>query len=152
VGELFRQYSKPWKIIAQAHIKDIWETTNRFLELLLRHLTDDDSCEKIQRHWLFPRMEDKQDLAQEKLGELLAVHEDQPMTTNTRFLKNSRAHQQQKVDKKVLQKIKNGDFKDIDEAEIALALSNPPTSQDADMDMLAAEEALDNMMVFYEVR
>ncbi|CZR52698.1 uncharacterized protein PAC_02575 [Phialocephala subalpina] len=151
VGELFRQYTKPWKKLARGHVEDVWETTIKFLELLLRHLTDDDSCEKIQRHWLLPKMEEKLSLAYEKLAELLAVHEDQPMTTNTQFLSNSKINRPQKSDNELLKMIKDGDLEDADDAEIAKLLSAWGKNDQTDMDMLAAEEAFDNMNAFYEV-
>jgi hypothetical protein len=66
-------------------------------------------------------MEEKLSLAYSKLDELLEVHKDYPMTTNSQFINNSRKTRQD--------------------------ASKP----DLDMDMVAAEEAFDNMNAYYEV-
>lgn len=96
-------------------------------------------------------MEEKLSLAYEKLAELLAVHEDQPMTTNTQFLSNSKINRPQNPDNELLKMIKDGDLEDADDAEIAKLLSASRKNDQTDMDMLAAEEAFDNMNAFYEV-
>jgi hypothetical protein len=140
VGELFREYSRPWAALARLHIKDVWEATNRFLELLLKYLTDDDTCEKILRFWLYPIMEEKLGSAYDKLDELLEVHKDHPITTNSSFIKNS---------KKPRKDMQPGQKVNIEEITNILSTMSPEAN--LDMDMVAAEEAFDNMNAFYEV-
>lgn len=135
------------------HIKNVWETTNRFLELLLRHLTDEDISDNIFRFWLHPIMEEKLDLAYSKLEELLEVHKDFPMTTNSHFINNSRRPRQD-ASKPNLESLKSsisryGQNMSID--ELTLMLSTMNAKSDLDMDMVAAEEAFDNMNAYYEV-
>jgi hypothetical protein len=66
-------------------------------------------------------MEEKMSLAYSKLDELLEVHKDYPMTTNSQFINNSRRPRQD------------------------------ASKLDLDMDMVAAGEAFDNMNAYYEV-
>lgn len=126
---------------------------NKFLELLLRYLTDEDVCENIFRFWLHPIMEEKLNLAYSKLDELLEVHKDYPMTTNSHFINQSRTLRQDSG-KKNLESILRGlvqSGQDVRVDEITQMLSTITTKADLDMDMVAAEEALDNMNAYYEV-
>lgn len=154
VGELFRLYSQPWGLLARQHIKTVWETTNRFLELLLRYLTDDDVCEKVLRHWLYPIMEEKLNLAYSKLDELLQVHKDYPMTTNIHFIENSRARQQDNgrtQPEPTMRSRPKAAEHSVNTDELSQTLSGMRTGVDIDMDMVAAEVAFDNMNAYYEV-
>ena len=63
------------------------------------------------------------ELAEEKLLELLEVHKDHPMTTNHEFIDNRRKLQQQRSEE----------------------------SLSTDMDLVAAEDAFDNMNAYYKV-
>jgi len=153
VGELFRLYSAPWEDFARQHIKKVWETVNRFLELLLRHLTDEDVCENVFRFWLQPIMDENLNLAYSKLDDLLEVHKDYPMTTNSVFLSNSKKRRQDSS-KEVLESMLNGRShpdKDLGVDEIAKMMSTITTKENLDMDMVAAEEAFDNMNAYYEI-
>ncbi|KAE9380155.1 hypothetical protein N431DRAFT_498044 [Stipitochalara longipes BDJ] len=153
VGELFRQYSRPWGDLAREHIKNVWEVTNRFLELLLRHLTDEDVCENIFRFWLYPAMEEKLNLAYSKLDELLEVHKDYPMTTNSHFVTTSKASRQgprkENLESMLRGHLQSGQVVSVD--EITQMMSTIALKADLDMDMVAAEEAFDNMNAYYEV-
>lgn len=153
VGELFRQYSRPWGDLARLHIKKVWQTVNRFLELLLRHLTDEDVCDKIFRFWLHPIMEEKLNLAYSKLDELLEVHKDYPMTTNSHFINRSRTPGQNsgKTNFETMLGNRLISGKDMSVDEIRQMMITTTTNADLDMDMIAAEEAFDNMNAYYEV-
>ncbi len=126
---------------------------NRFLELLLRHLTDEDVCENIFRFWLHPVMEEKLNLAYSKLDELLEVHKDYPMTTNSHFINHSRTPRQdsgkKNLESMLRDRLQSG--QDVSVDEITQMMSTINTKADLDMDMVAAEEAFDNMNAFYEV-
>jgi hypothetical protein len=154
VGELFRQYSRPWGELARLHIRNVWETANRFLELLLQHLTDDEARDNIYRFWLYPVMEEKLNSAYNKLEELLEVHKDFPMTTNSHFINKSKTLRQdnskeqfEDAMKKATQQL--GQKATVEEISRFLSSITPKTN--LDMDMVAAEEAFDNMNAYYEV-
>jgi hypothetical protein len=99
-------------------------------------------------------MEEKLNFAYSKLDELLEVHKDYPMTTNGHFINksktprqdNSTANLEVMVKKAFLQPGKNVS---IDEINRLLTTMN--SKVDLDMDLIAAEEAFDNMNAYYEV-
>jgi hypothetical protein len=68
-------------------------------------------------------MEKSLELAEEKLKELLEVHKDHPLTTNHDFIDNRRKLQGQRSEEEPI----------------------------TDMDLVAAEDAFDNMNAYYKV-
>jgi hypothetical protein len=68
-------------------------------------------------------MDDTLEVAKGKLNELLEIHRDHPMTFNTDFMKNRKLLQEERSEEKTPD----------------------------DMDMVAAEEAFDNMNAYYQV-
>lgn len=110
-------------------------------------------CENVFRFWLQPIMDENLNLAYSKLDDLLEVHKDYPMTTNSVFLSNSKKRRQDSS-KEVLESMLNGRShpdKDLGIDEIAKMMSTITTKENLDMDMVAAEEAFDNMNAYYEV-
>ncbi|KAL5354349.1 hypothetical protein ACLOAV_000438 [Pseudogymnoascus australis] len=153
VGELFREYSRPWEMLARGHIKSTWDITNRFLGLVLQHLTDDDVRDKILRLWLNPIMAQKLETAYSKLDELLEVHKEHPLTINHSFINNRKELQQQDTKDEIQRKLESiarpGQALSVE--GVTLAMKNLTSEVSADMDMLAAEDAFDNMMAYYKV-
>jgi hypothetical protein len=132
----------------------VWDATNKFLELLLAHLTDDETSDKLFNIWLYPMMNENLKLAYDKLNELLEVYKDHPMTTNSNFIKNSQKSWQknnrEEFENRVKQEFTPDKRMSLNELTYILATMGPNT--DLDMDLVAAEEAFDNMNAFYEVR
>lgn len=154
VGELFRQYCRPWGDLARAHIKSVWNATVSFLDLLLRYLTDDDVCENLFRCWLGPVMEEKLNLAYGKLDELLEVHKDYPMTTNSSFIQSSRAPREDVRRRRLESMARAGGIEpgqDMPIDELTRLMSDVLAKVELDLDMVAAEDAFDNMNAYYEV-
>jgi len=132
----------------------VWEATNHFLELLLRYLTDDDACENILRFWLNPIMEERLTSAYGKLDELLEVHKDYPMTTNSQFIKNSKTYRQDKNMEQFNQAVEETGLQPgqkLSLEDFSRLLPSKSLTANLDMDMVAAEEAFDNMNAYYEV-
>ncbi|KFY80386.1 hypothetical protein V499_00757 [Pseudogymnoascus sp. VKM F-103] len=124
-----------------------------FLDLVLQHLTDDDVREKILRLWLEPVMAQKLETAYGKLDELLEVHKEHPFTTNHHFMDNRKKLQQKdtkdEIQQKLLGVVKAGQKLSVE--DITLLVMNLKPEVKADMDTIAAEDAFDNMMAYYEV-
>ena len=127
--------------------------TNKFLELVLHHLTDDDVCEKLLRLWLEPIMAQKLETAYGKLDELLEVHKEHPFTTNHYFIDNRKKLQQKdtkdEIQKKLESVTKTGQMLSVEQITNLMKTMNSDVN--ADMDMIAAEDAYDNMMAYYKV-
>jgi len=121
---------------------------------VLQYLSDDDAHEKILRLWLNPIMSKKLDAANAKLVELLEVHKEHPLTTNHHFLDN-RKKLQEKSAQAQLQDMLNRKFNEPNQKlsvdDISRLMSNLNTTVNPDMDMVAAEDAFDNMLAYYEV-
>jgi hypothetical protein len=99
-------------------------------------------------------MEEKLTSAYDKLDELLEVHKDHPMTTNSNFIKNSKKppkdYAKAELEQRIKRELMHPDQK-VNIEEITHILSTMSPEANLDMDMVAAEEAFDNMNAFYEV-
>lgn len=91
----------------------------------------------------------------EKLNELLEVHKDHPLTTNYHFI-NDTKRLKETESKRRLEEILKKEFTQPNQKvaidDINRLLSNMGRDNTPDMDMIAAEEAFNNMNAFYEVR
>jgi len=99
-------------------------------------------------------MEEKLNSAYGKLDELLEVHKDFPMTTNSHFVNKSKTLREGNSKEKFEEAMKGflmqpGQKISMDEVSRLLSTMIPATNMD--MDMVAAEEAFDNMNAYYEV-
>lgn len=99
-------------------------------------------------------MEEKLTSAYGKLDELLEVHKDFPMTTNPQFISNSKTSRHAQNMAHFNSVIGGAGFQPgqkvtIDELNRLFPSTHPTVIPD--MDLVAAEEAFDNMNAFYEV-
>jgi hypothetical protein len=98
VGELFRDQSKPWEGIAKKHLLIVWQSIRRFVELLLKHLTDEAMYSAILRHVIDSKLDDMKSDVLKKLDELTSYNKrghplplDGPFLAATQRLKAERA-------------------------------------------------------------
>jgi hypothetical protein len=99
-------------------------------------------------------MEERLNSAYSKLDELLEVHKDYPMTTNSQFINNSKTPRQDATKTNLESLTKNGllpSGQNVSVDELTRLLSTMSAKANLDMDMVAAEEAFDNMNAYYEV-
>ena len=94
VGEVFREYSRPWEDLARRYIKGVWDMTKSFVEQALQYSADDTVSDALLRYLLDPIMDNKLKLAHAKLEELMAVHKEHPETRNHYFTDTYNALQQ----------------------------------------------------------
>lgn len=154
VGEVFREYSEPWEGIARFHIRSVWESTKFFLEQVLQHLTDAEVCAALFYELLEPIMDEKLELAYSKLGELIAVYKDHPITLNRYFQENVAALQKARRNPSIEEKLRRiiSEQDTIVESDVPLLMSAMQFEETPDMNRKAAEEIFDNMNAFYKVR
>lgn len=153
VGEVFREYSEPWEGIARSHIRSVWQSTKLFLEQVLQHLTDAEVCGALFYELLGPIMDEKLDLSYSKLGELIAVYKDHPVTLNHYFQENVVALRKARRNPSIEEKLR-GIFSDrstIYKQDVPLLMSAMQSEETPDMNRKAAEEIFDNMNAFYKV-
>jgi hypothetical protein len=99
-------------------------------------------------------MEERLNFAYAKLDELLEVHKDFPMTTNSQFISKSKTiHQDNSKDQleEAMRKSQLQPGQNVSIDDITRLLSTMTPAANLDMDMVAAEEAFDNMNAYYEV-
>lgn len=88
VGNLFRDQSQPWGEIARAHLMKSWETTRKFVSLLLDHLADKHVSGVIMRTLIQPQLDGMKDRLLAKVDELTASHKrDHPLSMAGSFLR-----------------------------------------------------------------
>ncbi|PWY94608.1 hypothetical protein BO94DRAFT_553517 [Aspergillus sclerotioniger CBS 115572] len=73
VGDLFREESKPWEGIAREHMLTTWEYVRRFVHLLLRDLSDENTSSLLLSSVIGSELERLKDALLEKLGELTSL-------------------------------------------------------------------------------
>lgn len=175
VGELFREYSKPWGELARQHISDVWESTILFIQKLLRYITDVNTSENVFQYWLSSVMEEKLDLSYRKLDELLEIHKEFPMTTNNDFMNripradnidagdestdedsdDDESVDEDRVDNQIAAVVKKHfsrpGNKTLNVNKIDRYLSTRKHRFRKDMDKVAAEEAFQTMTAYYDV-
>ena len=153
VGELFRDYSKPWENLARDYINDVWETTKSFVEQALQYLTDATVSEALLRHLLDPIMDQKLKLAYAKLDELMLVHKQHPETRNHYFTDTYQSLQKKQSDIKTASVLKRAFAKrnDMTKDDIPFLVSILRENPEADMDLIAAESTYNAMDAFYKV-
>lgn len=70
VSSLFRDQCEPWEKIAQSHILNAWSSVECFVQLVLKHLTDDHTRSSLSGIVFVPEMDKMKDSLLAKLGEL----------------------------------------------------------------------------------
>lgn len=153
VGEVFREYSRPWEDLARQYINDVWDTTKSFVEQALQYLTDATVSDALLRYLLDPIMDSKLKLAFAKLDELMLVHKEHPETRNHYFTDMYNALQKKQSDIKTTNVLKKAFEKreEMTEADIPFLASMLQEKPEADMDLIAAESTYNAMEAFYRV-
>ena len=132
----------------------VWDSTIRFLEMLVEYRTDTEVSERILRHWIYPIMDQKLAIAYEKLCELLEVHQEHPMTTNYGFMEIKKTFQEKRNNTLAKERLAR-EFSSPDQTLAANDVTRIVTAlelkADASMDLIAAEDAFDSMQAYYEV-
>ncbi|KAH6676259.1 dynamin family protein [Halenospora varia] len=153
VGEVFREYSKPWEGLARQYIEDVWNATKGFLEQALRHLTDATVSDNLLRYLLDPAMDRRLTLAYSKLDELMAVHKEHPETRNHYFTDRYNVLQRKQSEAKTTQVLEEAFERrgELTEKDIPRLLEMLHQNAEADMDLVAAESTFNAMEAFYKV-
>lgn len=70
VGSLFRDQAKPWKDLAEAHLRNAWEAANYFVCQAIHYLTDDHTYSRLVEAFVHPEMERLKETLLVKMNEL----------------------------------------------------------------------------------
>ncbi|KAJ5917674.1 hypothetical protein N7466_011228 [Penicillium verhagenii] len=150
VGSLFRDQSRPWEEIARFHMVKTWEAVDKFVNLVLQHLTDEHTYQQLMGAILAPELQRMKEGLLSKLDELTAYNKrGHPLPLGKSFFRRihkSRADRQAKAFEKVLeQKVsaKDGSYAMKD---VRAAVSNLGITED----QFAAAEIIDQMQAYYD--
>jgi hypothetical protein len=159
VGDLFHDQSSPWERLIKDHLKNIWDATRAFLELVTLHLTDDFTADALLKVVVDPLMEERSQEMAVKLVELLLPHQKgHPITYNhyfTETIQSMRSRRQEEDITRRLSKVFGPDLTNLE--HLPMKKVNPSrlisalTSSEADMDRYASSEVLDCMQAYYKV-
>ena len=158
VGSLFRDQSEPWENLAETHLKDVWESVNYFVGLVLQHLTDQHTYPLLMRDLIIPEMDRLRASLLEKLRELTSYRRcGHPLPLGKNFLskiQGSRKKRQLAVLKKELGLASNPFFPKADDLEKtfnASDLDRAASQLQSSSDQFAAAEIIDQMQAYYDV-
>lgn len=153
VGEIFREYSRPWEGLAHRYIKGVWDTTKSFVEQALQYLTDTTVSDALLRYLLDPIMDNKLKLAYAKLEELMAVHKEHPETRNHYFTDMYNALQWKQSEAETTNVLLKAfqDQSSMTDDDIPSLVAILREKREADMDLLTAQSTYSAMEVFYKV-
>lgn len=153
VGEVFREYSRPWEGLARRYIKDVWDATKSFVEQALHHLTDTSVSDALLRHLLDPIMDNKLKLAYAKLDELVSIHKEHPETRNHYFTDTYNALQRKQSATETTNALEKAFAEqcDMTEDSIPFLVAMLQQKPEANMEIVAAESTYNAMEAFYKV-
>ncbi|EFZ03870.1 dynamin family protein [Metarhizium robertsii] len=159
VSDLFKEQSSPWKQIAAAHVKNVWNAARLFLNQLIVHIADETTVNAISETIIEPALDSILKTLHNKVSQLLEPHRfGHPITYNASFtdtLLNIRRERRALHFSDILRSA-FGDFSatsgrrsvTVDIGDLLQRLIQP---EEQDMSRLAASEALDCLDAYYEV-
>ena len=161
VGDLFFEQSQPWEQLARQHLKDTWQATRSFLELLISHLADEKTSEALLGRVIDPVMDQNLSKMNDKLSELLTPYrKGHPITYNHYFTETIQKVKEERREAEVARRLRTFlgrkenaavESVKVKNAKVPDLLSALASSNEADMDRFACSEILDCMEAFYKV-
>lgn len=160
VGDLFREQSKPWEGLARSHVRAAWDAAKLFLDMLLSHLADETTTDRLLNQMVYPSMDKMRHILDEKINEIFTAYKGHPITYNHYFTETIQKVKEKRRTEQTSQRLQDylgrrnslsGEIfiKKSDAPNIVSALS---TRTEADMDRYACMEILDCMEAYYKVR
>ena len=161
VGDLFCEQSRPWEALARQHVRNVWDATRSFLDLLLSHLAEGAIVDALYSHVVDSLMDQKLSELNDKLDELLRPYQrGHPITYNHYFTETIQKVKEQRHKEEIAHRLRHFlGQKEIDpmpdltvkNVKMASFLSALTSRTEADMDRYACSEILDCMEAYYKV-
>ena len=162
VGDLFCEQSKPWERLARQHLRNVWQATRSFLDLLISHLADEPTSEALLGQVIDPLMDQKLKEMNGKLNEILRPYQTgHPITYNHYLTETIQKVRGKRHEAEIAHKLRrflghnqstNVDSVSVKNARVPSLLSALSSRTEADMDRYACSEILDCMEAYYKVR
>lgn len=161
VGDLFREQSAPWEGLARNHVKAAWDATKLFIDMLLSHLADETTADRLLHHMVYPSMDKMRHILDEKISEIFKPYKKgHPITYNHYFTETIQKVKEKRRIEQTTQQIQGhvdrilrslGDIR-LKALDVDDMVSDLTTRTEADMDRYACMEILDCMEAYYKVR
>ncbi|KAL9045218.1 MAG: hypothetical protein Q9214_001710 [Letrouitia sp. 1 TL-2023] len=160
VGDLFREQSKPWEGLARSHVKAAWDAAKLFIDMLLSHLADETTADRVLHQMVYPSMDKMRHILDEKISEIFKPYKKgHPITYNHYFtetvqkVKEKRRKEQtiQQLHGHLSRKYGSSDNIQVEQLDVDDMVSALTTRTEADMDRYACMEILDSMEAYYKV-
>ena len=155
VGEIFREQSKKWELLAREHLRDMELLLKSFLELTLSFLTDENTFEMILREIIDPSIDEKFRKAGEKLQELLEPHQKgHPITYNHYFTETIQNMRRKFLEDDLKARLGNhfgGTRVPALQADVQILASSLASANITDVDEFACSEILLCAEAYYKV-
>ena len=164
IGQLFWQQSEPWETLAQAHIHEVAQVCQTFVQIMLGEIAPPDVATRLSRTLVQSAHETALKDSLQELTKIAADRRRQPMTYNHYFTTTLQKLRQERYGRdvaRVLDSARVGvDVKNynpgagysrkefIDPAHLELSLKS---NIEQDMDKLSAAELLDCLAAYYKV-
>ncbi|KKK14665.1 dynamin GTPase, partial [Aspergillus ochraceoroseus] len=160
VSELFLEQCGPWEAITRQHILTTWQAAERFLSLLIGHISDEATSVVLFAELISPALDQLREVLVKRCEEILETHQKgHPITYNhyfTETLQKIRADRREgelsgiierffRVDDLQTSRYLDGAYRLQDLVQSLLESSEP------DMMRFASAEALDCMLAYYKV-
>ncbi|KAL9610785.1 MAG: hypothetical protein Q9167_004541, partial [Letrouitia subvulpina] len=160
VGDLFREQSKPWEGLARSHMRAAWDVAKFFLDILLSHLADETTADRLLHQMVYPSMDRIRHILDEKVSEILKAYKNShPITYNHYFTETIQKVKEKRRIEQMTQRLQDHwgggvDFSqpvEMETLDVSEMISALTISTEADMDRYACMEILDCMEAYYKV-
>ena len=159
VGDLFFEQARPWEKLTERHLRQVWDATRAFLDMVVSHLADDVTAGALLDEVVGPEMDKRWMELEAKLQELITPYQKgHPITYNhyfTETIQNVRHRRmEEEVSRRLLTLYGVNQITSLEElptrkiktTSLVTALSR---RNETDMNYYASSEILDCMMAFY---
>jgi hypothetical protein len=82
IGELFKDHSSNWESLAQTHVKRVWQQAKRYVNLVLKHVTEEDVSDPCYTLLINAELDKLLVSASERLDDVMNELRQHPITYN----------------------------------------------------------------------
>lgn len=152
IGELFREQCTPWRALLEDFSSDIFEAVDLTVSEALSYTLDEDTKTKLWSELINDALEKLNRLLQNKVNEVLQPHEDgHPITYNHYLTENVQKIRTDRFRDSIKNGLHDAGVRKASYADLPACLDAIMKRTEADMETVAASDAVDWMEAYYKV-